>query len=228
MKINFNMPQNKKSPAFQARNAEIRFADDIMRRVNNAFPRLSLTKIYDLAQNKNKITPKQITCINSIEKKIQDLRNIRPSYLTHPIEYLKLLLYSVKILKVGDCGESASLSKAGFAVNGIKGAKVGLYGYDSKNNVVHNFDHSLFIVNLADNADLSNPKTYGKRAYLVDAWMGNVDYISNAFKKLKNEHEDVLKDKKIRLGIKIEDFNMNEDTIKLVQKAFPKLKMDKQ
>ena len=36
------------------------------------------------------------------------------------------------------------------------------------------FDHSFLVLNLDKNANIANPKTWGKKAFIVDAWIGKV------------------------------------------------------
>ena len=66
--------------------------------------------------------------------------------------------------KTGNCYEQSIMLRDEFTQAGI----------DSK--LVHSswFDHSFLIVNLDKNADIANPKTWGKKAFIADVWLGKV------------------------------------------------------
>lgn len=227
MRINSFSSNNQSNPkAFKARNAEIRFADDVMRRVNNEFLKFSPTRVYSNLSDTNKMNAKQIDVMKSLSQLIYGLRTVRPDAQLDSSGYIKQLIWGVNKYKLGNCGESASLAKLGLEMNGIKSKKVSLWGYNWKN-IPQELDHGFVIVNLAKNADLSDINTYGKKAYVVDLWSGFVDYVPNAFKRFEAEYIDYNRKFVVKkLGAQIIDFDIDNETLKLVDRLFPKLKIN--
>lgn len=227
MRINSYSVNNQPTPtAFKARNAEIRFADDVMRRVNNEFLKLSPTRIYSNLSDPKKIQLKHQNAIRNSSQLVENLRGARPMAHVDSSGYLRHLIWGVNKYKLGNCGESGSLAKLGLEINEIKSTKVSLWGYNGKN-ISTNLDHCFVIVNLDKNADLSDIRTYGKKAYVVDLWGGFVDYVPNAFKRFEAEYAN---DKRMlvvkNLGVKINDFDINKETLVLLDRLFPKLKLN--
>ena len=56
-------------------------------------------------------------------------------------------------------------------------------------------------------ANLLDPKTYGKKAYIVDLWSDFVDYVPKAFEKFKAKLDEDYK-----LFIKMDDFRMEKES----------------
>lgn len=226
MKINPSENLHKKTPSFQSRNAEIRFADDILRRANQEFPRISTSRLIDTFYKKD-ISPAQKKYIISLNEAFKYTKRNIPNPVFKPDEYAKALLDFMKKYKAGNCGESATLGKIALAINGVESIKVGLYGYASKN-ISTNLDYAFNIVNLDKNADLSRYETFGKKAYVVNLWNCSVDYVHNAFKKFELEY---AKDKRMPMiktfGIKVRDFEISPETLKEIEHTFPNLKINK-
>lgn len=225
MKINFNNGQNYKAPSFHARNVEIRLADDIMRRTNQEFLKLSPSRIVCNWVNPSTMGKKERAVFEKYKIILERLRDTRDLPSINPTGYLKVLIHQVKTKKLGNCGESASLAKLGLEINGIKAKKVSLEGYKGKN-VRTPLDHSFVIVNMAEDAEISNYKTFGKKAYVVDLWDGFVDYVDNAFKRFEAQYSrDIRMAASDTLGVTIKDFEISEEMINLTKKNFPKLKL---
>lgn len=231
---------NTKYTAFQSRNLEIRQANDIVRLANECFPRISTTKIYDRVDTIgiDRITKRHVDCINKISLKLLNFRNNMPCEQAFPLEYIQKLIPEIKKLKLGNCGESGSLSKIIFAINGIDSKKVRLYCY-TKNKLFFGcsqlkfpIDHSFAIVGLAEDAKLEDPKTYGKNAYIIDLWDGFADYVPNAFKRFEIEYQSnpilrVMKFLRIPINLSVSpevDFEINEKTLRIIQENYPELK----
>lgn len=227
--INLNIQsQNNYNPAFCARNAEIRYADDIMRKVNNYFPRISISRIEDYSQtNQTKLTDSIKNFIENKKLFFKRLRLSRPDFETSPDNYVKHSLDSVLRYNHGNCGESGTLGKIGLMLNGIEGTKVILKGFNGKN-LETGFDHSFVIVNLSKNANLRDYKTFGKKAYVVDPWLGFVDYVPNAFKRFKIEYENDLRMKVIdTLGVGVCDFKISDEFKNILFERLSDLKLSK-
>lgn len=227
MKVSAINPQNKNRIAFQSRNAEIRFADDILRRINNEFPRISTSRHYDTIGDINKLSKEQADYLKTKTDFILKLRNLRPNEYAKPLDFYNHLFQSIKLFKLGNCSESAFLGKIGLAINNIKSTKVALYGHSKKFGSIR-LDHSIDIANFNPNAKWTDPKTYGKNAYSFDLWDGFVDYLPNA---LKRYEADYANDKRMKFVDKLivmpADFNIDENTITEIGKKYPQLKINR-
>lgn len=157
------------SVKFSARNSEIRFADDVVRKLNNEFLRISSTKVETF--NNAKKFPKVISSlsedINSIRGRINFIKKS-----DFPMnDSLNLMLGFLKGLHRGNCGESANLAVIAAKMNGITNCKkVSLV-----NKAGDDFDHIVVLVD-------------GKKPYIIDAWLGFADYIPNAFQRYKKDY----------------------------------------
>ena len=113
MKVN-----NINSQNFQARNQTIRFADDIARRVNIIYPRVSST-IFEDFNNVDKF--------RNLMTRLFDKINIMREYKSDLIYSAKgtlsktcALIYPIRMYHCGNCRESAQLSVIAAKLNGIK------------------------------------------------------------------------------------------------------------
>lgn len=221
-----SVDKNKSVTTFQARNAEIRYADDIVRRINNQFPRISLSRVDDFIKSRpQKVTQGQRDFLKNKSDLWRNVRNARPQYDKNPIGYIKHVVASVFNLKLGSCGESGSLGKLGLAVNNIEGTRVTLKGFNGPK-CKTDMNHCIVIVKMAKDAKLHDYRTFGDKAYVVDPWMGFVDYVPNAFKRYEAAYSDDFKMGVIdTLGVDINDFQIDNNTKELVLKNFPDLKI---
>lgn len=228
MKINsININQNQKSPAFTSRNAEIRFAEDIMRAVNNNFPSLSTTKMMKLCNKRNAKSSKQFV------EKINALEEFKRTFLFDQSNAESRITEYVRKNRLRNCGEAAFLTKMALNLNGIKNAKIfNLYGFEKLSGIIFpgifknvNLDHAIVIVNMSKNAKLNDYRTFGKKAYVVDAWSGFVDYAQTAFKRYADEKSRTFIPKnKDTLGVQA-SLLIPSDSTKFIGKFIPELKM---
>lgn len=226
MKINSANLNRAKSPqAFTSRNAEIRFADDIMRAVNRNFPRFSTSKMSDLCQARGvKRTQKLID-------KIIKLQLFRRNSPMDAINFTEAVVDYVKKHRVGNCGESCILTKMALDLNGVKNAR--FFDLKKFKNTLQDvnvtaLDHSVIVVNMAKDADLKDFKTFGKKAYVVDPWLGFVDYAPVAFKKYADNNTNILnlENGNETLGVAFATAFPTR-SIKIIEKIVPELKMRK-
>ena len=205
---------------FSSRNKTIRLADDISRRVNIAFPRISPSKIAT-KNNSNKFT----TLIERLNTGISDevREETKEMYLeanTFMAEILAILK-PVKKYKLGNCGESAHIGTIAAKVNGIKDC---CPAYLYKN----------------DGEDLDHMAVYvydKKKPYIIDPWLGFADYLDNTITRYKNEFASILEiepEEDIGFVCRIDDGYT--DTLKneftkrqknKLAKIFPKMKINK-
>ena len=161
---------------FQARSSTIRFADDIARRVNTCYPRISLSKIKSFGN-----AEKYSSLINDITEKLD--KNIRKEKgdlydgADSFCKKIKAFITPVKKNRLGNCGESAQLSSIVAKVNGIKDCGiVHLYTTEGKD-----LDHAVLFVN-------------DKKPYIIDAWLGFADYVPNVLNKYNTLYKHIFDD----------------------------------
>ena len=153
---------------FSSRNPNIRFADNLVRKVNTEYPRISGTKV-ECFNNSEKFE----NVLGTICDKLEVIRcNIEKYHCkkTSKKNKIKKILFLIKNLKVGNCNESSLLSLVAAKINGIENCSLAYLvspkGFD--------YDHSIVLVN-------------DKKPYIIDAWLGFVDYVPNAIKKYQKE-----------------------------------------
>lgn len=223
-----------KTQHFTSLHGEMSFADDIMRRANNLYPRVS-----PLYFNEFKNAPKKQESIlkanfklNLFRKKSEKLKflseDIGQKELSGILadEYIKNILDLIKKIKLGNCGESSALGKIALVVNGIDDVKkVQLNGFLRKN-IAMPLDYSLDIVHLSKDADLRDYRTFGKDAYIVDPWAKFVKRVPDAINYYKNDYKKPEFFQIFRtIGIKTNDFEVSSQMIKYLNKVAPELKI---
>ena len=158
---NFNLNKNNTSQSFKSRNPEIRFADDIARKVNQEFPRLSFSKVLEFSN----IDRFQLFAY-FLNQKIVAMRSVKSNLYNNAIslsEKLLALTSSIKKFQVGNCGESAQLAEIAARTNGIKDCYCTLL--NSQDEII---DHQvLFVYN-------------NGKSYVIDPWLGFADYLPKA------------------------------------------------
>ncbi len=154
--------------------AQIRFADNIARRVNNAYPRVSASKFEAMRNVKS--------FHNSIFRLNEDLNWMRykfSNFASHNrgdfVAQWKYLADNIKLQKKGNCQESANLAEIAARVNGINDCQVAEVKLLTADNKTFPLDHAVLLVNDE------------KRPYIIDAWLGFADSIPNAFKRFQSE-----------------------------------------
>ena len=188
------MQINKTNIYFTSRNATIRQADDIARRINTLCPRVSQTLIRDF---------KHIDEYNYVKIKLNDktrqMRNVKQSRFfnaTHSIQKLISFIQPVQERKVGNCGESAQIAAIAAQMNGIKDFTI--VSLEDKNG--HNFDHAVLLIN-------------DKKPYVIDPWLGFADYLDGASQKYQkdySQHFDFKKGKLQKIIFEPETYKKDE------------------
>lgn len=154
---------------FKSRNTKIRYADNLVRHLNNEFPRISLSKLQGLKYYKQY---KKVG--KNIDKKLHEMRIDK--YFNFLIsdkfeDKIETIIEPIKNLKLGNCSESANLAMLALRANGIKNCRQ----VSLTSNTGEDYDHSVVIVK-------------DKKPYIVDAWLGFADYLPNAFKRYQKEY----------------------------------------
>ena len=188
------MQINQTNTNFTSRNAVIRKADDLARRVNTLCPRVSQTLICDFKH----IDEHRYVKIK-LNDKTRQMRNLKQSRFfsaTHPIQKLISFIQPVQERKVGNCGESAQIAAIAAQMNGIKDFTIA--SVEGKNG--YNFGHAVLLVN-------------DKKPYIIDPWLGFADYLDGAsqrYQKDYSSHFDFKKKKLQRLIFEPEAYKKDE------------------
>lgn len=182
MKINANnndCAYNKYSFNFAARNAEIRFADDIARKINKEFPRLSPSKVEDF----NNIRSNYAFFLEMLDKlrvKLFEMRSKKYQSINNAeslSQVLSAITTSVKDYKIGNCGESAQLAEIAARANGINDCSCA-FAFGNGWLGAFEFDHTVLMVK------------NNNKPYIIDAWLGFADYLPEAIKRYQKDFRE--------------------------------------
>ncbi len=160
--------QNINHTNFTSRNKTIRFADDVSRRVNKCYPRISSTLVDDFntAKHFKDYRIKLYKRIDTLRNDMDDCYDDADSLIGRILAITK----TVKEHRIGNCGESALLAEIIAKINGIKDC----YIASLKTSKGKNLDHSVLLVN-------------DKKPYIIDAWLGFADFVPNTIKRFQSE-----------------------------------------
>lgn len=153
---------------FTARNKTIRFADDIARKINRSYPRISPSNVEGFSNVDN-----FFHLNNILNSRINTLRFQVSCKFARSLgwnELVKIVPNSVKFFKVGNCAEASELAEIAARTNGIQNCSqmscVTPWG--------KSYDHRVLIVN-------------DKKPYIIDAWLGFADYVPKAIERYRKE-----------------------------------------
>ena len=165
-----NNIENINQKTFTSKRRIIRKADDMARRINRRYTRVSCSNIADF---KNIIGHENV--YNKLAEQIDVMRKLILSEMKESDSYLSKVSVLPKLVseyKLGNCDESAKLALIGAKVNDINDCRLGqLFSVDSGQSLDHLV---LFVQN-------------GENPYIIDPWLGFADYEANAIQKYKNE-----------------------------------------
>ena len=190
---------------FSSRNPDIRKANDLVRCVNNLFPRTSTTKC-----------PTLLSCVhlNIIRSELKLKTNDESVF-----NRCSLLMDLIKKYKVGNCGESSFLAKIVAECNGIKNTRrASLYYKDE------NCDHSVLYVN-------NNKKPYiidcwlGFADYVPKAFERFAGEYINFINEGNNFNKNLLNFRFHNNRYNFVDEAFSEDLIKQILDKYPELSL---
>lgn len=159
---------------FTSKNPVIRKGDDIARRINIVFPRVSESRV-DTFKNINKF---QFLKFN-LREKTRQLRNIKSSkfdYAARPVQRLLAFLDPVKERRIGNCAETAQIAAISAKLNGINDAQI--MGLRTKSG--RKLDHAVLYVE------------NGGKPYIIDPWIGRAGYVPDMLKVYTSEYRETL------------------------------------
>ena len=158
---------------FTSKDPDIRWADDIARKVNKVYTRVSPSLVLDYP-NLDKF-PGMRERYKEKYWKFRDEKSeargdlYEEGTLMDEIRVGPDLVYSHRM---GNCGDSAELSALAAKINGIENFTIGCL--DSSD--TGDLDHEVLVVN------------EGKKPYIIDSWLGFADYVPKAIERYKSEY----------------------------------------
>ena len=178
---------NKTNLNFASRNRTVRYADDIARKVNVAFPRVSPSAAghFNNAHNFLSLGVK-------LGRKMDNITRIAwNNCITKEGYFQKIIgiLEPIKRFKMGNCGEASQVAAVAAKINGIQDCRLAsLYSKPKLG--------SGFIVELP--VDLDHAVLYVEnngKPYVIDSWLGFADFVPNALERYVKEYA-----KRLNLG----------------------------
>ena len=160
---------------FTSRNLTIRQAEEIGKRVNNAFPMQSSSKFRAMRKDSDDIFVH--LAFKNLNKKIKLMRDYlieKGEQTSDFVKKFQIYTSSIRKNKVGNCAESATLTAVAAKANGIKGAYVATLASGNKH-----IDHDVVFIN-------------AEKPYIIDTWLGFADYEQNAIKRWQGEYKKFL------------------------------------
>lgn len=199
---------------FKSKNKVIRRADDIVRTLNNNYPRVSETNVEDFVNiDKFPVVTKLLdfktmrmrSCISTKRMNAIDLNSM-----------IRALPDAVKKFRCGNCYESAELAALAAKVNGLKDFSIGRVMSSDTGSL----DHAVVVVK------------NGNNPYVLDAWLGFADYIPNAVERFNKEfssHFNLSRKPNEKIYIKPQEIKsyqesvINNITSEEIEDIFPEL-----
>ncbi len=206
-----NIPKIQSQYNFTGRSAIVKKADKICRDINTAFPHISPSYSWINFGKPEKYEQ----LFQNIEKNLNTIR-WQESNASSEYSYYKTLLKLTKKYKCANCGELADITYISCKNKNLKDvAIVGVYGYDTKNNKLVDYDH------------VAVRFRHGKKEIIIDPWFGIADYAQNCLMKYKNKYHEFFNGFNSNLKMLFQKepvININSrDLSKLIEK-YPELK----
>lgn len=169
------MQINSTNINFTSKNPVIRQADDIARKVNQAFPRVSTSNIrtFKNFDNDSFLSHRYATRISRIRKQKSYYFDTASRYIEKALAFF----VPVEDYKVGNCSEAAQISILAAKMNGIKDAKL----MSLRDDLGLSLDHAVCYV-----------ENEGK-PYIIDSWLGCADYVPNMLEKYNGIYRNKFK-----------------------------------
>ena len=178
------------STNFQGLRLKYQKFDHIIRNSNIQYSRISPYRIH-MKLGQKYISPKIHDWLREKED-IVDENRLKTSSQDF-ISIIKNDLENVRNHKLGDCGESSAIVIASLIANAIKNFKIGhllfdisIYKKQTGEKIAErtvNTTHEFVALNVNDNYQSKNPKSYGKNAIILDSWAGFCGNVQKAFQE---------------------------------------------
>lgn len=224
MMINCNTNFKYNQPSFTSRDLTIRRADDLARRINQVFPRISSTNFEDFKNVNNR--PEAYNRLADLTAEMRDVVEESMDRCNSALPKIKAFTTQIAESHRGNCGESSDLALIAARINGIETAKkASVYKISD---TITDDDIDFVKLKSLDHAVLRVKN--GNKPYIIDAWLGFADYLQNAILRYRNEfgyHFDLNQDAKEPIVIPSHDSSieliLNRIPIADLRKAFPEL-----
>lgn len=204
----------------------LRDADWVCRKVNSEFPMISPTRVYYSNQNRVSSNKKYMSFV--LEKELQlhadraDRRFFKSAY-----KFLKEVLYSATVNKIGNCSEYVSLAEMVSRMNGVKNCyRLSFRDAASEkmltNSSAKSVNHTALLIS-------KNPIKYDDikedECLIIDPWLGISGRMKDVIARYKNEFPKMLKLKDdTQLTYHISgNFDLSDFDLEALKFGFPSL-----
>lgn len=203
---------------FTSRNATIRFADDIARRVNHLYPRVSSTK-YEGLKSSRQFVHNIVMLFSRITHMRRDVIYSNTRLISDIVDRWRSFANIIKFYRLGNCQESAMLGEIAAKVNGIKNCRLMEVRPKGAQVPAETFDHAVLYVD-------------GEKPYIIDPWLGFADYVPETIKRFQKEYRHHFDFEKFHT----EDFQfdflgknhiLDSEEIAKLRKSFPEMIINK-
>ena len=192
----YNSYLYKDNQTFASKKPEIRKADNIVRMLNTAYPRISKTNFECFEHVNEKVLEKLIKKLSIVRVAIRSRR----IFAKNKIEKIKAMPSAIRDYKSGNCQESADLCCIAAKINGIQDFRI---AYLHSNETGY-LDHAVVMVK-----NKNNP-------YIMDAWLNFADYLPKAVERYQKElskYFNLSNKKTEKIKIVLSDFMLTEEKL---------------
>ncbi len=168
-------PINQNQITFKSIKPSIKIGEKIIQEIKTEYPRIFSPAMLSIKMGNtypvnlsNKCTP----CLADIyNRNMQSIDIMRDKMLNLSFDnYIKKLLDFLKTKNIANCSEMNRLAQYKLREKGIKSTLV-MCVVDNDEVSRNVNDHTFVVINLAKDALIKNPKTWGNNAVIVDAWL---------------------------------------------------------
>ncbi len=171
----------------------LRDADWVCRKVKSEFPMISPTRVYYSNMEKVQSDKKYMSFIMKKSIQLQEDRADR-HFLSSAYKFMKEVLFSVTVNKVGNCSEYVSLAEMISKMNGVKNCyRLSLVDANPKNisnTSKKKLDHTVLMISKNPvEGDTIKPD----ESLIIDPWLGISGRMKDVVSRYKLEFSKMLK-----------------------------------
>lgn len=165
-------------PSEKSKNTNI--GQNILNGFNNEYPTLESSTYLATQINYLKRNNGSEEEIKRLEQKLEEVDKRAKELMTRTESNIgksnssELFIQNIKELNVANCGDRATLVQQKLDEMNLPNKKVILQSLEPF------AEHEFNVIGLDENADISNPTTWGENAVIIDTWAGKVFDINSA------------------------------------------------
>lgn len=204
----------------------LRDADWVCRKVKSEFPMISPTRVY--YSNTDRVSSNKKYMAFVLDKELQlhqdraDRRFLKSSY-----KFIKEVLYSATVNKIGNCSEYVSLAEMVSRMNGVKNcyrlsfrdaASEKMLASSSAKSV----NHTALLIS---KNPIKGNEIKEDECLIIDPWLGISGRMKDVIERYKNEFPQILKikdDTQLKYHIS-GNFDLSEFDLEVLKGGFPSL-----